>query len=202
MGYGIFSKPDVHVMDLIRRLNLHLYYEWGNDEGERATYLLSEMAKAASTPECQLTANQVDKVFWLLKSGNYHIHQLSKRFLLSDTQCSDICKRILRDFQDKGICSAVEASWKLVKWIQKKNSQVVVTAFSSSKYLWLYPECDDFNDLGRQINTSWRTPLSDLWTTCSSQGKKTLTNPYDRSLIPWIGSLLALSWAQETSFLT
>ena len=110
MGYGIFSKPDVHVMDLIRRLNLHLYYEWGNDEGERAHYLLCALAKAASTPECQLTANQVDKVFWLLKSGNYHIHQLSKRFLLLDTQCSDICKGILRDLQDKGICSAVEAS--------------------------------------------------------------------------------------------
>ena len=26
-------------------------------------------------------------------------------------------------------------------------------------------------------------PLADLWTTRASQGKKTLTNPYDRSLI-------------------
>ncbi len=109
MGYGIFSKPDVHVMDLIRRLNLHLYYEWGNDEEERATYLLSEIAKAVSTPDRQLTANQVDKVFWLLKSGNFHIHQLSKRFLLPDTTSSDICKGILRELKDKGICSSVKA---------------------------------------------------------------------------------------------
>lgn len=109
MGYGIFSKPDVHVMDLIRRLNLHLYYAWGNDEEERATYLLTEIAKAVSTPDCQLTANQIDKIFWLLKSGNFHIHQLSKRFLLTNDESRRICDGILRELKDKGLCSAVEA---------------------------------------------------------------------------------------------
>lgn len=98
MGYGIFSKPDVHVMDLISRLNLHLYYEWGTTDEERAAYLLSEIAKAV--PEENLTANQVDKVFWLLKSGNFHLHHLPKKHRLSDKKCSAICKGILNKLRN------------------------------------------------------------------------------------------------------
>lgn len=105
MGYGIFSKPDVHVMDLIARLNLHLYYEWGTTDEERAAYLLSEIAK--SVPGEKLTANQVDKVFWLLKSGNFHLHQLPRKHRLSDIKCSVICKEILNKLQSEGICAAL-----------------------------------------------------------------------------------------------
>lgn len=32
-------------------------------------------------------------------------------------------------------------------------------------------------------NTRRKQPATNLWTTRASQGKKTLTNPYDRSLI-------------------
>lgn len=110
MGYGIFSKPDVHVMNLIARLNMHLFYEWGTTDEERATFLLSEIAKAASTKDRQLTANQVDKIFWLLKSGNFHLHRLPKKYRLSDKQCIEICLSILLGLQNKGICSAVSAS--------------------------------------------------------------------------------------------
>lgn len=97
MGYGIFSKPDVHVMDLIRRLNLHLFYKWGNNDEERASQLLSEIAQ--SVPDTNTTANQVDKIMWLLKSGNYHLHNLSKKFRLSDKECESICDDILEDLR-------------------------------------------------------------------------------------------------------
>lgn len=109
MGYGIFSKPDVHVMDLIARLNLHLFYEWGDSDEERAPFLLSEIAKAASTKDRQLTANQVDKIFWLLKSGNFHLHRLPRKYRLSDKSCSEICGSILLELEYKGICSAEPA---------------------------------------------------------------------------------------------
>lgn len=110
MGYGIFSKPDVHVMNLIACLNIQLSNEWGSTDEERATFLLSEIAKAASTKDRQLTANQVDKIFWLLKSGNFHLHRLQKKYRLSDKCCNEICKSILLELQNKGICSTVPAN--------------------------------------------------------------------------------------------
>ena len=107
MGYGIFSKPDVHVLDVINRLNLHLYYEWGDDQADRASRLLSEIAKSVSTSDNIVTANQVDKMIWLMKSGRYHIHRLSKAFKMEDEECRKFCEKTLNEIANKSICEVV-----------------------------------------------------------------------------------------------
>ena len=66
MGYPNFSKPDTHIMKIIDRLNIHLYAEWGQSPEKRAQRLIHSIALSVGR---KTTDNQVDKIFWMWRSG-------------------------------------------------------------------------------------------------------------------------------------
>ena len=66
MGFPNFSKPDTHIMKIIDQLNIHLYAEWGSSPEERAQKLIKYIAQSVGK---DTTENQVDKIFWMWRSG-------------------------------------------------------------------------------------------------------------------------------------
>jgi hypothetical protein len=62
LGYHNFSKPDVHIKDIFERLELAT-----SREDFEVFQAVARVAKSAGqTPYC------VDKIFWLIGSGNFH----------------------------------------------------------------------------------------------------------------------------------
>jgi hypothetical protein len=63
LGYETFSKPDVHVKDILRALGLS---PWGTTDYE----VLRAVARVARN--AGVTPYSVDKLFWLIGSGNFY----------------------------------------------------------------------------------------------------------------------------------
>ena len=80
MGFSI-GKPDRHIINLIERLDIHLYYSWGKTLEERVVTLLDRIAKANS-----ISAYAVDKVFWLYMSGNLFDHKDKELGVISEEE--------------------------------------------------------------------------------------------------------------------
>lgn len=74
MGFDAFAKPDTHIKDVVRRLNIQLYSIWGDTIEEQIIRLFDEIAVAASTKKNPVTPNQIDKTIWLWKSGRFYDH--------------------------------------------------------------------------------------------------------------------------------
>lgn len=74
MGFDAFAKPDIHIKDVVRRLNIQLYSIWGDTIEEQIIRLFDEIAVAASTKKNPVTPNQIDKTIWLWKSGRFYDH--------------------------------------------------------------------------------------------------------------------------------
>jgi hypothetical protein len=64
LGYHNFSKPDVHIKDIFERLGLTV----GRDDYEVFCAVARVAKSVGETPYC------VDKIFWLIGSGNFHDH--------------------------------------------------------------------------------------------------------------------------------
>lgn len=66
LGYTEYAKPDVHIMDIFNALGLCGY----NDYAAYETVI--EMANAVGE-----TPYKVDKVLWLIGSGNFYLHKVT-----------------------------------------------------------------------------------------------------------------------------
>lgn len=89
MGFPNFSKPDTHIMKIIDQLNIHLYAEWGSSPEERAQKLIKYIAQSAGK---DTTENQVDKIFWMWRSGV--LTGLADLGTLKDEDFEQECKKI------------------------------------------------------------------------------------------------------------
>lgn len=101
MGIAIFSKPDTHTVHFFEKLfpEIKQLPKKCKIEDIIASIIL-EIADGASNHEKAITANQVDKVIWLLKSGRFHLHYGKnqktgkvKKYanLWDDKEVSDFC---------------------------------------------------------------------------------------------------------------
>ncbi len=75
MGINIFSKPDTHTVGFFEKLfpEIKQLPKKCKIEDIIASLIL-EIADGVSNEENPISANQVDKVIWLLKSGRFHLH--------------------------------------------------------------------------------------------------------------------------------
>jgi hypothetical protein len=62
LGYHNFSKPDIHIKDIFERLELAT----SRDDFEVFQAVARVAKSAGQTPYC------IDKIFWLIGSGNFH----------------------------------------------------------------------------------------------------------------------------------
>lgn len=93
MGIEIFSKPDVHVTKTLIELFPYLI----KPKAEAVAQILLEIAEKASTPTRKVSAFQVDKTIWLLRSGRYYLHYAStkpKAYPLNEDDFKLICGKI------------------------------------------------------------------------------------------------------------
>ena len=75
MGINIFSKPDTHTVGFFVKLFLEIKQLPKKCKVEDIiASLILEIADGVSNEENPISANQVDKVIWLLKSGRFHLH--------------------------------------------------------------------------------------------------------------------------------
>ena len=75
MGINIFSKPDTHTVHFFEKLFPEIKQLSSKCKIEDIiASLILEIADGVSNEEKTISANQVDKVVWLLKSGRFHLH--------------------------------------------------------------------------------------------------------------------------------
>ena len=94
MGYEIFSKPDKHIKEVLGKIFPKKEYPNFNN-AEKITCFLLDMAKKLSTEDKIVTAFQLDKVIWLLRSGRFFLHFQQGHqdaYPWNPTKCSKFCK--------------------------------------------------------------------------------------------------------------
>lgn len=75
MGIDIFSKPDTHTVHFFEELLPELEQLPKKCKIEDIiSSIILEIAAGVSNEKKTISANQVDKVIWLLKSGRFHLH--------------------------------------------------------------------------------------------------------------------------------
>lgn len=95
MGYPNFAKPDTHIMKIIDRLNIHLYAEWGRSPEERAQELIHNIALSVGR---KTTDNQVDKIFWMWRSGV--LEDLANLGTIDENKFEKQCEEIISDVRE------------------------------------------------------------------------------------------------------
>ena len=104
MGLSIFSKPDTHTIRFFKKLFPEIEQLPTNCKIEDIiASIMLEIANGVSNQDNTISANQVDKVIWLLKSGRFHLHYGKdkktgkvKRYadLWDDKEVSDFCSSL------------------------------------------------------------------------------------------------------------
>ena len=67
LGYVDYVKPDIHLIDIC--------YKAGLCEDRNEIKVFETMVKIAD--ECKITPYKLDKIFWLICSGNYYIDKIN-----------------------------------------------------------------------------------------------------------------------------
>lgn len=104
MGIDIFSKPDTHTVHFFEELLPELEQLPKKCKIEDIiSSIILEIAAGVSNEKKTISANQVDKVIWLLKSGRFHLHYGKnkktgkvKKYadLWDDKEVSDFCSSL------------------------------------------------------------------------------------------------------------
>ncbi len=73
LGYVQYGKPDVHLKEIFKELNLIDPNEKSTIKQDYQTLkLIDQIAK-----ENRITPFEVDKVFWLIGSGNFYLSEIN-----------------------------------------------------------------------------------------------------------------------------
>lgn len=96
MGFDYFGKPDRHVIRVLEGLNIPL----GDKPEEKVNEFLNHFASQIGNG---VTANQIDKIIWLLMSGRFYNHT-NQAYPLDGrngkhNKSSAMCRRILKKLQ-------------------------------------------------------------------------------------------------------
>lgn len=96
MGFDYFGKPDRHVIRVLEGLNIPL----GDKPEEKVNEFLNHFASQIGNG---VTANQIDKIIWLLMSGRFYKHT-NQAYPLDGrngkhNKSSAMCRRILKKLQ-------------------------------------------------------------------------------------------------------
>ena len=96
MGFDYFGKPDRHVIRVLEGLNIPL----GDKPEEKVNEFLNHFASQIGNG---VTANQIDKIIWLLMSGRFYKHT-NQAYPLDGrngkhNRSSAMCRRILKKLQ-------------------------------------------------------------------------------------------------------
>ena len=95
MGFDFFGKPDRHVIAVLQDLNIPL----GDKPEENVNNFLNHFAHQVGSG---VSANQIDKIIWLLMSGRFYKHT-TKAYPLNTqkekSNSSKMCQRILKKLE-------------------------------------------------------------------------------------------------------
>ena len=92
MGFDFFGKPDRHVITVLQALNIPL----GDKPEENVNNFLNHFAHQVGSG---VSANQIDKIIWLLMSGRFYKHTTKAYPLNTQKEKSNsfkMCRRILK----------------------------------------------------------------------------------------------------------